>query len=498
MGWRLNGIMGIVAGAGMLAAGIGCADYSMGGSPDMGVTPGGSQDLRYAREIIENGGIPAAEHFTAEGLFSEHDLPLHGEACDDTLCPRGAAAWTDPIGAAEPQMLLQLGFATDVDAENFQRPPLNLALCVDISGSMGSDNKMPATREALHVLVDQLDEGDMLTLVAFDDQAYLREPMTVMDEIGRDKLHHAIEQLAPQGSTDIEGGMALAFAQVAPLAGDPKVGNRVMLFTDAQPNTGPTDIDSFLGITQHFADQEIGLSVFGVGLDLGTELATAMSSIRGGNYFYLQDAEAIRTIFDDEFDFMVTPVAYDLEVRIDPAPGMELADTYGFPGVAPGEAIEFGATTLFFSNRAGGMAVTLRSPAKPELSELEGHTMAHFELSFVTAGNLELVEHDLDVDWQGGAEIAGKQTDADDLGVYKMGGLIDEYLALIAGARFCQGDASQAQAIEDVREAADVLRTMAIHLEDKPLHEEAGLMIQLAENIQGGDQNCAPGDTYEY
>jgi len=497
MGWRFHGIIGALAGMGMLAAGIGCADMSLGGAPDLGVTPGGSQDLRYAREIIIAGGIPAAEHFTAEGLFSEHDLPLSGEECHDILCPRAAAAWTDPVGAAAPQMLVQLGFATNVDPESFQRPPLNLALCVDISGSMSSDNKMPATHAALHVLVDQLDEQDTLALVAFDNNAYLREPMTVMDEQGRDKLHHAIDQLSPQGSTDIEGGMALAYEQVVPGAGDPKVGDRVMLFTDAQPNTGPTDINSFLGITQHFAEQEIGLSVFGVGLDLGTELAAAMSSIRGGNYFYLADEQAIRTIFDDEFDFMVTPVAYDLEVRIATAAGMELADAYGFPGVAPGEDIEFGATTLFFSNRSGGMGVALRTAADT-LDVYDGMALAAFDLSYLTAGNLELVENELEVGWHGGAIIAGEVTDADDLGVYKMGGLVDEYLALMAGARFCQGDASQDAAIEDARDAAERLRAMATHLEDKPLHNEASLMFKLADNIAGGHENCAPADTHQY
>ena len=135
---------------------MGCGSGAMYGSSDLGVTPGGSQDIGVARDIIEAGGIPRHTHFSAEGLFSEHDLPLNGEECAELLCPRSATSGIVPIDDPTERYLVQLGFGTNIDGATFERRPLNLALAVDISGSMGTD-KMNAGKRALDVLVGQLE-----------------------------------------------------------------------------------------------------------------------------------------------------------------------------------------------------------------------------------------------------------------------------------------------------------------------------------------------------
>ncbi|MGB1017315.1 MAG: hypothetical protein ACPG4T_24470, partial [Nannocystaceae bacterium] len=46
----------------------------------MGATPGGPQDIGYARDRIAAGEVPHPNVFTPEGLFSEHNLPLANQA----------------------------------------------------------------------------------------------------------------------------------------------------------------------------------------------------------------------------------------------------------------------------------------------------------------------------------------------------------------------------------------------------------------------------------
>lgn len=484
-----------IAAVALLATQLGCAGYD-GAAGGPGVTPGGNQDMEYARTIIEEGGIPASEHFTAEGLFSEHDLPLGGEECGELLCPRAAASWVDLVGPTAPQMLVQLGFGTNI-GEDFERRPLRVSVAVDISGSM-SDGKLAAVRDALTVMVDQLDWQDSMALVTFDDQAQTVLGMMVMDSPGRETMLGAIDRLATAGSTDIEAGLSLAYSHVEPLGDQPGIEERVFLFTDAQPNTGSTGVGTFMGLAQSHAEDGIGLTVFGLGLDLGSELAERVSSVRGGNCFFLSDDESIRKVFDTEFDYMVTPVAYDLQVEVDAADGFVFTEAYGAPSAHTGPGIEFGASTLFLSSRNGGIGLLLAPEGGLPMEEDGPTDLASFRLAYEPVDAHETVHSELDIAFNGGAVILEQPTQADDLGVYKMSVLLDEFMALEAGSDFCEGTLDLAEAGARIAEARDRLGSVALHLADDPIHAEADLMAKLLDNVAAGAVHCAPADVYEY
>ena len=75
----------------------------------MGATPGGAQDISYARERITAGEIPHPSTFTPEGLLSEHDLPLDtGRKCSQTLCLTAAAVPVELTALPEARQLGQL------------------------------------------------------------------------------------------------------------------------------------------------------------------------------------------------------------------------------------------------------------------------------------------------------------------------------------------------------------------------------------------------------
>jgi Ca-activated chloride channel homolog len=480
--------------AATLVAGCAMSNISAMAPGDLGVTPGGAQDIGVARAIIEQGGIPDQVHFRAEGLFSEHDLPMSGSPCDALLCPQAAASPIDPIDGSGPMMLVQVGFGTNVTSDTFERLPLNLALVVDISGSM-SGGKLDAVQDALTVLSAELDAADRVALIAFDDVTELRLASRMMDGAGRSALNAAIGGLQTDGGTNIEAGLQMGYGQVSPQAGVDGVSDRVMLFTDAQPNVGATDLDSFLGMVRYYSATGIGISVFGVGLDLGAELAQEVSQTRGGNYFYLADDDAIAQVFDEEFDYIVTPLAYDLEVTVAASAGLEFAGAWGAPLDEPGPEVEFGASTLFLSARDGGIGVALAGVDGVPLPD-EEVALATFSLSYQPVGADEPVLGELDVAWGGGSVIDEVETDADAVGVYKMAVLLDEYLALTAAAEFCDELVTVDEAMTRIEDATDRIDAVAIHLLDADLSEEAALLTLLAQNVSQGGQ-CWTDDSYQ-
>jgi len=161
----------------LLACGvIGCASLSDAGGfsgpgGDFGATPGGIQDMTFARETVQAGRVPPPEAFVVEAMFSEHDLPLEGEPCTTLLCLRAATGLalneTD-----EPSAWVQVGMSSTIDPETFQRPDLSVVAVVDVSGSMGWDygargNPAALARSLLTELSQRLGEGDRFSIVTY-------------------------------------------------------------------------------------------------------------------------------------------------------------------------------------------------------------------------------------------------------------------------------------------------------------------------------------------
>ncbi|NOY28323.1 MAG: VWA domain-containing protein [Oligoflexia bacterium] len=477
--------------------GPGCMEASMSGANALGVTTGGAQDIGYARDIIASGGIPYGSDWSPEGLFSEHDLPLSGPDCETILCPRAQAAVEPDNGS----VVVQVGFGTSITADTFERRDLNLGLAVDISGSM-SGSKIDSMKVALQALADRMTADDTVSLVVFNEDADLLMEPTVMDTDGLATFRHQIDRLNSGGSTNIEAGLKLAYDQVAPSAEDGGAEDRVMLFTDAQPNVGGTGLSTFTGMARYYGEAGIGLTVFGTGLDLGIELAEEMSEVRGGAYVYLRDEDAIAAAFDEDFDYLVTPLAYDLEVQLTAASGWRFVNAVGAPmddgagdfGVA---GIDFGASTLFLSSKDGGIAVVLaRDPSTGDDGlPSAGDALASFDISYVPADEGGTVHTALDLAYEGGtawsnSALGDTSPLADDLGVYKMSFLLDEVDALDAAGRFCDGDLTQAEARQPVQDAQARLTAVADQLTDTALTAEATLMGQLDRNLTGGRAQC--------
>ena len=107
---------------------VGCS-----ASGGYGGTPGGAQDIELARTKIAEGIVPLPEDFVAEGLYSEHDLPLDGPACEQVLCLRMATAVAPAIDTGRQEVFMQVGFSSNVDPATFRRKPLDVALMAYLS-----------------------------------------------------------------------------------------------------------------------------------------------------------------------------------------------------------------------------------------------------------------------------------------------------------------------------------------------------------------------------
>lgn len=326
----------------------------------MGATPGGAQDISYARDRIRAGEVPHPDTFTPEGLFSEHDLPLEtGRKCTQTLCLDAAATGVELAALPEARWLGQLGFGSGIDAKTWHREPVNLVTVIDKSGSM-SGQPIDTVKASLHQIVDQLTPGDQLAIVLYGSTAHVHLPSTaITGGAERKALHAAIDQIRIDGSTAMEEGLRVAYKVAQDGAAHFKGRTRVMLFTDERPNVGATEAASFMGMARAASKSGIGLTTVGVGVQFGAELATAISSVRGGNLFFFSSVPEMTDKFKKDFDTMLTELAYDLKLRVWPQKGVKIVGLFGLPGEmvkrTPDGGLEMTVETIFLSRERGGI-----------------------------------------------------------------------------------------------------------------------------------------------
>jgi Ca-activated chloride channel family protein len=233
---------------------------------------------------------------------------------------------------------------------------------VDKSGSM-SGEPLELVRKSLHEVAGQLHDGDQMTIVLYGDRAHVHLDTTKADRAGVAHIMNSIAGIQSNGSTSMEAGLRLGYGIADATAPAFKGRTRLMLFTDERPNVGATDAGSFMGMATTASRAGIGLTTIGVGVQFGAELATKISSVRGGNLYFIRDTADVESLFANQLDYMVSELAHDLSISITPRTGLRIGGVYGVPGQLLGwqneTTVRVTVPTVFLDNHGGGIFFTL-------------------------------------------------------------------------------------------------------------------------------------------
>jgi Ca-activated chloride channel family protein len=329
----------------------------------MRVGQGGAQDINFFRGEVAFERIPHPNDFTAEGLMSEHDIVLPAaEACRQLFCLTGDAVKADLLAVPQARYLVGVGFATNIDGRKWHRDPVNLIAVVDKSGSMDGE-PLELVRRSLVEVAEQLHDGDQMTIVLYGDRAHVHLDTTKADRGGVARILSSIGGIRSNGSTSMEAGLRLGYSIADATAPAFNGRTRLMLFTDERPNVDATDAASFMGMATAASRAGIGLTTIGVGVQFGAELATRISSVRGGNLYFIRDTADVQSLFANQLDYMVSELAHDLSISITPRPGLKIGGVYGVPGELLGwqdqSTVRVTIPTVFLDNHGGGIFFTL-------------------------------------------------------------------------------------------------------------------------------------------
>lgn len=246
--------------------------------------------------------------------------------------PANAATW---IGAsAEGEMLLAstrdtfLGVWVDVpDGRPSVRPPMDVALVIDTSGSMAGA-KIENARNAASTLVRSLKDGDIVALDSFSDNAKTLVPPTRLDASSRERILHAIAGLVPSGSTNMFDGLTMGEAQVAQAPASHSV-RRVVMISDGIANVGPSSPETLGAIAQRGLRFQAQVTSLGVGNDYDERTLDALAVGSSGRLYHLSEPREMANILKGELALLDQTLASNAFVEIVPAPGVQLGGADG-------------------------------------------------------------------------------------------------------------------------------------------------------------------------
>jgi Ca-activated chloride channel homolog len=214
----------------------------------------------------------------------------------------------------ENHKLLRIGLhGKDIEDKNL--PASNLVFLIDVSGSMGDENKLPLLKKALRVLIQNLKEEDKISIVVYAGAAgMVLEPTSGKNQ---QKVIEALENLNAGGSTAGGAGIELAY-KIAAENFIKNGNNRVILATDGDFNVGNTSDKDMETLIEEKRKTGVFLTCLGFGMGNYKDSKMETLANKGnGNFAYIDTMQEANRFLGKEFKGNMFAIAKDVKIQIE-------------------------------------------------------------------------------------------------------------------------------------------------------------------------------------
>ena len=191
---------------------------------------------------------------------------------------------------------------------------------------MADEGKFDYAMQAARLVIENLAERDIVTIVAFNEEAVVLSPAG--SATNKPFLEHRMDEIAPEGWTNLSAGLLEAFAQLESRVPDDET-MRVIVLTDGKANRGTTDPKELRRLVGSARSRGIAVSTMGCGLEFDEDVLTGMAEAGGGRYTYIQSIEQIPEAMSAELDGLLHVVAQNVTIDVVAKRGLDITDVSG-------------------------------------------------------------------------------------------------------------------------------------------------------------------------
>jgi len=224
------------------------------------------------------------------------------------------------------------------------RPPVNLALVIDRSGSMGGE-KIDKAKEAAREVLRHLSSDDIFSLVTFSSDVRTLIPARPVGD-GSD-IERAIESIEAGGNTAIFAGVSQGASELRKYSESNDGVNRVVLLSDGLANVGPSSPEELGRLGAALMKEGISVTTVGLGLGYNEDLMTRLAQRSDGNTYFVEASGDLPRIFAAELGDVLNVIARRVVVEIEFPAGVRPIGFVGREGVIRGRKAELTLNQLY-------------------------------------------------------------------------------------------------------------------------------------------------------
>lgn len=224
-----------------------------------------------------------------------------------------------------------------------ERPPVNLAIALDRSGSMAGA-KLEKAKEAAIEALRRLGARDRFALVVYDSDV---ETIVPSQSAGNTEwIIPRIREINSRGSTALFSGVSQAASEIRKNLGGDYV-HRILLLSDGQANVGPKSADDLGRMGAAFFKEHIAVTTVGVGTDYNEDLMTRLAQNSDGNTYFVEESGDLPRIFAAELGDVLSVVARQVRIEIEFTGGARPVRIIGRDGRVSGNRVELTLNQLY-------------------------------------------------------------------------------------------------------------------------------------------------------
>ena len=279
---------------------------------------------------------------------------------------------------AVQRAIVKIGLTGCLPPRPAERPPVNLVIVLDRSGSMSGD-KIAQAREAAVEALRRLDRRDVFSLVIYDHEvSTLISPQAPTDVLW---LERQIRSITSRGNTALFAGVSQGAAELRKNLERRGYVHRVLLLSDGQANVGPSSADDLGRLGAALRREGIAVTTVGLGDGFNEDLMTALAQRSDGNHYYAAESGDLPRIFAAELGDVLNVVAQRVEIAIEFPEGVRVIRSIGREAECRDRQVTFGLNQLY----GGQEKFLLVEVEVPAAKVDEVRTLARAQASFTDA-----------------------------------------------------------------------------------------------------------------